>query len=527
MPPYQNGRIVASETDGSKFGRRTALKTGLTGLAASMGFTGTASAYHETAENYQTVIDAVDAGADPNGNESITSVLEEEAADDTLIEFPEGRYYMDEQVRFTNFENFGLVGAPSATIVPANYYNFEGPSYRLFRFGTSNNPGQDLRVENLTIDQTAPNTGLRVLNGVVTDGLIVRDIDVVGQHDSGLPGPGLFNVMDPGGEGVVENFDAPDGAQFKQNTPSAGEGWWFDVTGIYANQNRGTLRFKDCTLGGFPSTGLYASWGDGQIIVDGGVYENSDTASIRIGADNSYVTDATVRVDHTQAENQTQRGIRVENGDGVRILDTDVEITEPNGDGIFVRHNAEDTWIQDTTVSVEGSEPECGIRVSGNAGETTIYRTEVDLHTPGGYGLRLSSGNTSNHERLLCQTVSVTGSVGDENARYGIINGRDNAEFQGVTIDQSSNENWRSGLRNMGDDCLIWRGEYRSQHYPIIDSGTGTWVEETYANSHGGEAAYALYGDSSDVLIKESTLVGGIDDYGSYGLRSWANNFSR
>jgi len=490
-----------------------------------MGFTGTASAYHETAENYQTVIDAVDAGADPNGNESITSVLEEEAADDTLIEFPEGRYYMDEQVRFTNFENFGLVGAPSATIVPANYYNFEGPSYRLFRFGTSNNPGQDLRVENLTIDQTASNTGLRVLNGVVTDGLIVRDIDVVGQHDSGLPGPGFFSVRDSSGEGVVENFDAPDGAQFKQNTPSAGEGWWLDVTGIYANQNRGTLRFKDCTLGGFPSTGLYASQSDGQIIVDGGVYENSDVASIRIGADNSYVTDATVRVDHTQAENQTQRGIRVENGDGVRILDTDVEITEPNGDAILVRGNCGGTWIQDTTVSVEGDRANTGIVVSGGGGETTIYRTKIDLHTPGGYGIRAPDADVDDHPKLHCEAMSITGSVGDEGARFGILNGRDNAEFRAVTVDQSSNENWRRGLRNTGDDCLIFKGEYRSESYPIVDHGTGTWVEGIYTDSHGGEAGYALGQYSADVIIKDSTLVGGIDDYGCDGLHTSGNDY--
>lgn len=71
--------------------RRTYLKTtgaALTGLA----FASTASA---DSSQYDTVVDIVDAGADPSGDEPIDDVLAKYNKDDTRIEFPTGRYKLD------------------------------------------------------------------------------------------------------------------------------------------------------------------------------------------------------------------------------------------------------------------------------------------------------------------------------------------------------------------------------------------------------------------------------------------------
>ncbi|WP_223302066.1 hypothetical protein [Haladaptatus sp. R4] len=153
---------------------------------------GTASSSQsDYSDQYGNVIDVTEAGADNDGNESITPVLEDNADDDTLLYFPEGEYYMDSQFRFTGFTNFGMVGQ-NATLIPANYNDFDGGgdnNYRLFRLGVVDQPGKDLRVENFTVDQTEDNTGIRVIEAEVTDGLTIRDIEVKGTHDSGTWGP--------------------------------------------------------------------------------------------------------------------------------------------------------------------------------------------------------------------------------------------------------------------------------------------------------------------------------------------------
>ncbi|MCO8256681.1 hypothetical protein NKF26_22945 [Haladaptatus sp. AB618] len=183
---------------------------------------GRASAQIPYADDYDTVVNLVeDGGADPNNGDSITPVLREYADDDTLLYLPSGRYYMDEQFRHTGFDNFGIVGEDDTTIVPANYFDFNDRdwNYRLFRLGISYNPGRDLRVENLNIDQTADDTGIRVIEAAVDDGLLVRDIDIKGKHDSGTWGPGRFVITDSDGTGVVERFHAPDGGAWEKNTP--------------------------------------------------------------------------------------------------------------------------------------------------------------------------------------------------------------------------------------------------------------------------------------------------------------------
>jgi hypothetical protein len=132
---------------------------------------------------------------------------------------------------------------------------------------TNTSAWSDSRV--FRLDQTAPDTGIRVIETVVEDGLEVRDITVSGEHDSGTWGPGRFAISDPDGSGLVEGFEVPDGGAWEDETPNAGN-LWRGPSGIVSNINRGTLRFADCVLGGFPDNGLYAAGSTGKIIVDGG-----------------------------------------------------------------------------------------------------------------------------------------------------------------------------------------------------------------------------------------------------------------
>jgi hypothetical protein len=74
------------------------------GLASLTGSSAAASY-----EAYDHIVDVVEAGADDTGTESITPVLEELRADDTASVFPEGRYYMENQLRYTGFDNVGFL----------------------------------------------------------------------------------------------------------------------------------------------------------------------------------------------------------------------------------------------------------------------------------------------------------------------------------------------------------------------------------------------------------------------------------
>ncbi|WP_369335337.1 right-handed parallel beta-helix repeat-containing protein [Halostella sp. PRR32] len=504
---------------------KSAVATGVTGI----GIASTASAssgdgsYSDYFDEYDTVIDMVEAGADNTGSEPITDVLKAHRGDDTLLVFPPGRYYMDEQFRFTGFENFGLLGN-DATLVPANYHEFDGPQYRLFRLGVDYSPGRNLLVEGFTVDQTATDTGIRVIDTFVADGLEVRDITVDGYHDSGTWGPGLFNITDPDGSGIVEGFKAPDGAAWVDETPNAGN-LWRGPSGIIANQNRGTLTFRHCVLGPFPDNGLYASGGTGTVVVEGGIFKNSNAANVRIGGDSSRVEWVTVEVDDARPQDTSQRAIRLENGDGLRVEGAAVRVTNPmpTSHAISVMNTCEGTRIENSTIDISGDEINQGIVVSPDAGETVIVDTDITHDTTGGYPIWIRESDRT--DQVLCEHVTVSGQAGDDGGfRDGIRCERDNCRFNAVTVTQPSDVD-RNALVNTGDDCRIYKGEYRASQYPIVDLGSGTVVREVHAESYDGNEGVLLYDQCENAALKKNTLVNGVKDNGCDGLVMWGNTF--
>lgn len=500
----------------------TAVGGVVTGMGGRARAESTSTRFEEYFEEFGTVIDVVEAGADNTGNESVVDVIRKYRDDDTLLVFPPGEYYMDEQVRFTDFEKFGLVGN-DATLVPANFHDFEGPQYRLFRLGVDYSPGNRLVFEGFDVDQTAPDTGIRVLEAVVEDGLEVRDVVVEGQHDSGTWGPGRFAVTEPNGTGLVERFEVPDGGAWEDETPNAGN-IWRGPSGLLANSNHGTLTFRDCVVGAFPDNGLYASGGPGTINVDGGRYENSNAACIRIGGDGSSVRNATVVVDQNRPRDEAHRGIRLESGQDFRIENVDIRNTAPlpNSFGISVMNTCGPVWIEDARVSIAGDEVDHGVVLSPNCGEVTLVRSSIELDTPGGFGIRIHGGDDAG--RVLCEYVDVTGTAGDESGRAGIRCDRDNCRFGAVNVDQPGGTK-RRAVVNTGNDVTFYEGDYLASEHPIIDLGTGTHVESIYAKSHGDHEAICLADESADVYLKNNTLRGGIEDFGCDGLKTVGNEF--
>ncbi|MFP9190351.1 right-handed parallel beta-helix repeat-containing protein [Natronosalvus vescus] len=497
----------------------------LLGLSTTGASTASASTgqYSHHYDDYSNVINVVEAGADNTGSESITPVLENLRADDTLLVFPEGRYYMDKQFRYTGFDNFGMVGE-NATLVPANYYDFDGPRFRLFRLGVTYRPGRRLRFEGFDVDQTAPDTGIRVIEANISQDMAVRDVTIHGQHDSGTWGPGLFNITDPSGSGIVERFRAPDGAAWINNTPNAGNRWRGPI-GIEANQNKGTLTFRHCVVGAFPNNGLYAVGGGGRVRVLGGLYRNSNGANIRVGGDNSEIRWPTIRVDNTRPEDKTQRGIRVENGNNIRIYGAAVEVSSPmpTSHAISTMNSCQSARIERVRVDMRGNDINHGIVLSPECGEVTITNSEIVHETVGGYPLWIRGGNTN--DRVLAEHLSVSGRAGDASGfRDGVRVERDNCRFSNVDIAQPGRDGAsRNAIVSTAADTTVYRSTLRASQYPYIDIGADNLVRDSDLESTGGRHAVCLYSSSSNPSFRKNRLVNGIRDLGASGVDTWAN----
>lgn len=522
---HTDGTESTAQTTKSNQSRRSFLHgtaiAGIASLGVLTAASGSASAFHE---GYENVVNVVDAGADPTGSESITPVLERLRADNTAFEFPEGEYYMDEQFRFTDYDNIGFFGH-DATIIPANYYDFDGPQFRLFRLGTYLNPGKRLRFEGFDIDQTAPETGIRVIGTNVTDRFEVRDITIHGQHDSGTWGPALFGISDPNGEGIIERLRVPDGGLHGDQTPHA-EHTWKGPIGIEANMNQGHLEFKDCELDGFPSNGLYASGKNGTVVVNGGVYRNNGTANIRLGGNDSEIKDVTIEVNETPSYSLGQRGIRIENGDSVHIDNVDISITapQPTSHAVSVMNTCNDLHFENSSIEIRGEEVNHGIVVSEEAGYAWIHDIDIVHETSGGYPIWIRDSDSD--DRILVELVNISGRAGTEAGfRDGIWCGRNNCRFSTFVVDQHGREGAdRNGIMITGNDTEIYRGEFYASQYPYIDQGHNNHIRNSVMISDDDDLEGArLYSSASDPTIQYNRIVNGIDDLGAASVSSWHN----
>ncbi|WP_176451109.1 hypothetical protein [Halorubrum sp. Ea1] len=450
---------MSEEGTRSLLHRRGIIKTVGAGVAASAVPGGTA-----VASDHVEVVDIVEAGADDTGTEPIDDVFADHAGDDTRIEFPEGRYRVNDLTLY-GLTNFAMVGTGEAVLVPGDEYD-----PRTWIAGTNN---RDVRVENFVIDNTGEGVGSS-LTVHAYDGLVVRDVTKRGHHDAGTAAFG-FRVIEADGTGTVERLRAADGG---------------DSVGIYTDPV-GEITYRDCHVELFANNGVYGSLGTGAVHVDGGLYRNNNVASVRLGAPGSTVTGATFRVDDPPDDYGNCRAVRVADGPGpVAIEDCEIRMISGRGTGGVVGAFSGGSFtVRDTAIHV-------GPRYTtvGSGGTRTSYAIHVDPATEAEVG-----------SRTIEDTV-ITG-AGDRVAPVEFA--RDDNELRNVCVEQSGEDRAGIVFHDSADnvvsdstvsvpgEAIVLDGDSSVDRDGVSTDGSCAWPTEGEAvGDDGGEAAGTAGGEA-------------------------------
>ncbi|MFC7141027.1 hypothetical protein ACFQMA_14475 [Halosimplex aquaticum] len=247
------------------------------------------------------VVDVVEAGGDPTGEEPIEDVLAENLGPKTVFAFPSGTYRLTEALQASSFESIAFVGKPEATIDVANSLEHAALSLRGAPSDTADEgiciddrdggqPAGKIFVDSLTIDIGGVNApALAAHAGEYMD---VRNVDVVGKRTwAGTADPTTetvtLSVRDPHGVGRVE-VRLPDGGEFAEKASQADE---FIGIRTYPDRHEGVLHLVNCVVQGFPNNGFYLKRHDsadrldasGEVHVQNCVARNNGLANIRLG----------------------------------------------------------------------------------------------------------------------------------------------------------------------------------------------------------------------------------------------------
>jgi len=312
----------------------------------------------EYGDQFDSIVNVVDAGADPEGGEPINDVLTDAIAENTLVYFPAGRYALD-YMEIEDVGQFGLVSIPheQTLIVPNGTAEEIGNHFIDFR------RVGDILLDGLEFDFTESGVG-GAIRTISEGNVVARNLRTHGK----LPDRNKerkhvayrFEVQNPQGKGLVERVVARDGGH------DGGNG-----VGIYVGKDHaGSLTFRDCEIANFPNNGLYASapgqtldgytGNNGDIHVRGGRYENNNIANVRIGSTGSTVKDVTVVVDKVppspSRSHLNVRGIRLRARSDQLVENCEVRIGANAGRGfgaISYHPEHESSTVRNTTIRVD------------------------------------------------------------------------------------------------------------------------------------------------------------------------------
>lgn len=400
-------------------------------------------------DEFATVIDLVQAGADPDGEEPIDDLLTRYADDDTLLSFPAGTYLLP-PVNLTEYEHLGIAASHDehpTFVAPANSCTNTDPHIQFDEVS-------DFLLEGIDFDFRARQAG-GAINLITTGDATVRDVSARGSCRQQVA---MFriDVRAPGGTGLVERL------RLRKVQDS---GW---MTGAYVGKHHsGEVTFRNCELSEFTDNGLYGSapgvagGGDGSVHTVGGHFENNNISSIRLGTAGSTARNDTIVVESApDAESVNLRGIRFRRGSDQVVEDCDIRFGSAvrNSFGAVVFHaHSGGARVADSRVTMksDGISAVKAFYYSGDgAGGPTFENLAVDGTASRGYAVQL--------------------------------NGRDGTTFRNCTIEQSGDR--RDGLRMAySKGCELIDSRIDVTGYPLILRDTTMIIRNTTFVTPDGE----------------------------------------
>jgi len=401
-------------------------------------------------ESFETVVDAVDVGADPTGKTTVNSLFEDHGSDGTLLAFEPGTYKID-YFNLWNIDHFGIVGYGDGQVkfVPAGGDCRGGHHWVSF-----DNVG-NLLLENVVFDFRGSSSG-GPLHLYLHGDSIIRDVSYLGSCSNQIATIGVA-VQDRRGTARLKNVVAKN--TDRNNT----------LTGIYVGSSHaGEITFEDCTLENFSDNGLYASspggpgGKNGVVNVLRGNYHNNNISNVRLGSSNARAKGVRITVDEEMPGwgQLNARGFRLRNASGQVIEDCEVIFKEGAADsfGAVVFHQQNGTGlIQNTKIRIDrGGIP--AIRIFPYEGAEDGAPKFRDLDITG----RADTGVTAR------------------------VEGRNGTTFENCTIEQTTGN--RRGLQFVDSaDCRIVDSRIEVAEAPLAVENSTVEIENCTVRTAAGE----------------------------------------
>ncbi|WP_154020478.1 hypothetical protein [Halorubrum halophilum] len=388
---------------------------------------------------FDRVLNAVDdLGLDNSGGRAIDSALLDSLEDGTLIEFPDGRYTIEDTLIGTNLSNVGLVAAEGArpTLVPAAPTSdlLDDEYLIVFR-------GSDILFGGFDLDFTrGSDYGGRVHLIAESGDVSVFDVTTKGQLPGNVDGYRV-EARTKDGVATLDNVNMRDGAVEGRS-----------ATGIFVGPpHAGEIHIRNCDIWHFPSKGIYASnpahpdvGKGGTVHVDGGLYKNNNDCDIRVGSAGSTVKNiVSVKQDTRQGETVTWKNpIPRRHWDGRTDIVQTRSIRLKYGQDVLIEgcEFVHDIGQGAGAITSEGS----------HGGGTTIRDCRISVNDAEVYPILLKNGSGDGFE---IENVSITGTSG-RGAAIRVEDGRDGTTVRNSCINLTGAG--ECGVEIIGsNDCVV------------------------------------------------------------------------
>lgn len=393
-----------------------------------------------------TAIDVTERGIDNTGSTDVSADIESLLADDRLLVFPKGTYYLGSTVEVDGFDDLGLVSEGHPMQKTARFV-WDGDStstfaeQRFFSAADAKTVG-DFVFGGFVFDTTAPDTGATsiVCN---TSG---RARIFACEQDGRFDGPGSHDFMELQTANrnaviIADSIVATDGAEFTAanlGVDSAG-------IGAYREGNSGKVVVKNCLVGNWPNNAIYGRASEmGTHLINNTCF-NCGVSNGRVDTHGRIVghyayTDADYDPDFD--DSGPMRGIFCVGADP--------------GQNILV----ENCFVDMQARTAGNLNP--GIRLGRFAGTATIRDCFVRVDN-GSRGLWIDGEHGATPtERVTVDSVRVVGSTGSD----GILCLRENVEFDNCYVDVAPDG--EQGLQLSGGGEVVSGGAFHS-------GGQGIW----------------------------------------------------